>query len=35
MPGGGYAADSDENLNFTEVIQKSNMSMVAVQINYR
>ena len=35
IQGGGYAADSDENFNFTEVLVKSNYSMVAVQINYR
>ena len=35
IQGGGYAADSDQNFNFTEVLVKSNYSMVAVQINYR
>ena len=34
IQGGGYAGDTDENFNFTEVIRKSNYSMVAVQINY-
>lgn len=35
IQGGGYAGDTDENFNFTEVIVESNYSMVAVQINYR
>jgi carboxylesterase type B len=35
IQGGGYAGNTDENFNFTEVIVKSNHSMVAVQLNYR
>jgi Carboxylesterase type B len=35
IQGGGYAADSDKNFNGSEVIVKSNHSMVFVQINYR
>jgi carboxylesterase type B len=35
IQGGGYAANSDQNFNASEVIVKSNHSMVFVQINYR
>ncbi|KAK0273487.1 hypothetical protein LTR35_012237 [Friedmanniomyces endolithicus] len=35
IQGGGYAADSDQNFNLTEDINRSNGSMVFVQINYR
>lgn len=35
MQGGGYAADSDQNFNLTEDVNRSNGSMVFVQINYR
>lgn len=35
IQGGGYAGNTDQNFNFTEVIVQSNHSMVAVQINYR
>ncbi|KAK5126804.1 hypothetical protein LTR85_009738 [Meristemomyces frigidus] len=35
IQGGGYAGDLDQNLNATEVVVKSNYSMVLVQINYR
>jgi hypothetical protein len=35
IQGGGYAGNTDQNFNGTEVIVKSNYSMVFVQINYR
>ena len=35
IQGGGYAGDTDQNFNFTDVIVQSNLSIVAVQINYR
>ena len=35
IQGGGYAGDTDDNFNFTEVLVNSNYSVVAVQINYR
>lgn len=35
MQGGGYAADSDQNFNLREDVNRSNGSMVFVQINYR
>lgn len=35
IQGGGYAANSDQNFNGSEVIARSNHSMVFVQINYR
>lgn len=35
IQGGGYAANSDQNFNASEVIVRSNHSMVFVQINYR
>ncbi|TKA39073.1 hypothetical protein B0A54_09670 [Friedmanniomyces endolithicus] len=35
IQGAGYAADSDQNFNLTEDINRSNGSMVFVQINYR
>ena len=35
IQGGGYAADTDDNFNGTEVVMQSNNSMIFVQINYR
>lgn len=35
IQGGGYGGDTDQNFNGTEVVSKSNSSMVFVQINYR
>lgn len=35
IQGGGYAGNTDQNFNGTEVVSKSNSSMVFVQINYR
>lgn len=35
IQGGGYAANSDQNFNGTEVVSKSNLTIVFVQINYR
>jgi carboxylesterase type B len=35
IQGGGYAANSDRNFNGSEVVAKSNYSMIFVQINYR
>ncbi|KAJ5820345.1 hypothetical protein N7474_005936 [Penicillium riverlandense] len=35
IQGGGYATNSDQNFNGTEVVSKSNSSMVFVQLNYR
>lgn len=35
IQGGGYAANSDQNFNGTEVVVQSNNSMIFVQINYR
>ena len=35
IQGGGYAADSDQDRNGTEVVMKSNHSIVFVEINYR
>lgn len=35
IQGGGYAGNTDQNFNGTEVIMQSDYSMVFVQINYR
>lgn len=35
IQGGGYAGDTDQNFNATEVVMKSGYNMVFVQINYR
>ncbi|KAI0474185.1 alpha/beta-hydrolase [Xylariaceae sp. FL0804] len=35
IQGGGYGGDLDQNFNATEVVIRSNYSMVLVQINYR
>lgn len=35
IQGGGYAGNTDQNFNGTEVIMQSNYNMVFVQINYR
>lgn len=35
IQGGGYAANSDQNFNASEVIVRSNHSMIFVQLNYR
>lgn len=35
IQGGGYATNSDQNINGTEVVARSNFSMIYVEINYR
>lgn len=35
VQGGGYADDSDTDFNMTEVVKRSNYSLVDVQFNYR
>lgn len=35
IQGGGYAGNTDQNFNGTEVVAQSNFNMVFVQINYR
>lgn len=35
IQGGGYAGDTDQNFNFTEVVERSGYGMVAVQVSWR